>query len=64
MIDDTDADLAFIYIGGPIGIIVGIILILIAMQNAEDCERRTCPTGEPKLLDHECVCVSAPEPRR
>lgn len=66
MIDDSDGDffsLAGMMSNGWLAVallLVGLVLWCIAAWNSIECGERTCP-GEQKakLLDHECVCVTA-----
>lgn len=62
MIDDSDGDFALLAIGGPIGLILAIVLYLVAMDNRKECAAMTCPNGQPaRLLDHDCLCVDKPD---
>ena len=66
MIDDSDGD--FFILAGMASkgwlavafLLVGLVLWGIATWSSADCSERTCP-GEQKakLLDHECICVTA-----
>jgi hypothetical protein len=67
MIDDSDGDffgLMSMGTGGWLGVllaIAAIVLWVIAACNEVDCEAKSCPGGaKAKLLDHACVCVTAP----
>lgn len=66
MIDDSDGDffsLAGIMSNGWTALallLVGLLLWGVATWNSAECSDRTCPGNQKaKLLDHECVCVTA-----
>lgn len=64
MIDDSDGDFALLYVGGPLGLVLAIVLWYVACQNEKECAAMECPHGgAAKLLDHECVCTETPVPR-
>lgn len=64
MIDFDDADdtawLAF-FCEGPLAIIVAIVAVILfcmAVDNKNECAKKTCPADmKPKLTQHDCVCV-------
>ena len=67
MIDDDDVALTAIAwpSGGclwtVLGVVVVIILAVVALENEGECARRTCPNGAtPRVMAHECVCVTLP----
>lgn len=65
MIDTDDGDTALLWAGGGfVGVcflVLAIVLYVIAYQNEQECGERACANGKAaRLLDHECVCVSAP----
>jgi hypothetical protein len=71
MIDEEDADFVWLaWMGWPGGFVctaVGLAIVAAVMffaaQNEADCSKRTCMDGaHPKLMDHECVCVTEPKP--
>ena len=66
MIDTSDGDFALYGIGGVVGLVLAVILFAVAMANSEDCSKRACPNEHEtaRLLDHECVCVAPPGPRK
>lgn len=33
------------------------IMLMIAMSNQQDCEKRRCVTGQARIIDGDCVCV-------
>jgi hypothetical protein len=62
VIDDSDGDFALLLIGGPIGLVLAIVLYLIAADNKKECAEMACPNGAPaRLLDHDCLCVDKPD---
>jgi len=70
MIDDDDVrDFALLSnpqtkLGAILTLIVLVVLAVIASMNDDECAQRTCPAGQtPKLMKHECLCVTiAKEP--
>mgnify|MGYP001579847556 CR=1 FL=1 len=67
MVDDSDVELAAwifnptTWFGLGLTVMVLLIIALIAASNEKECEAKHCDAGKPKLMDHECVCVTAPE---
>jgi len=66
MIDDSDGDFFALAGTGSKGLaavvllLLGLILWALAAWNSAECGERTCPGDQrAKLLDHECVCVTA-----
>jgi hypothetical protein len=48
--------------GGPAAAFIGLLLVVIvfciAMCNADECSRKTCPHGgTSQLMNHTCLCV-------
>lgn len=69
MIDDDDADFAWLASLGTTGwvavllVVVAIVLAIVAASNREACEARHCPDGQkPRLLNGECLCVMEARP--
>jgi len=68
MIDDSDGDhvlLSYNGGGGLLGaiviLVIAIIVYAIAASNKDECSKRHCAEGlQPKLVDHQCLCVGAP----
>lgn len=65
MMDDSDTDfaaLATLSSGSGCGLIVGIVIVIIVAvivsQNKDECAQKHCDVGTPKLMAHECLCVS------
>ena len=65
MIDDDDVrDAAFLSSGltgwgALFGLVLVVVLAYVACENAKECETRSCPDGQkPKLMKHECLCVT------
>lgn len=68
MIDDDDVAIAAALWNptGPVSAIIGLAVVVAlawaACSNDAECAKRSCPHGlAPRLLDHECVCVTEPE---
>jgi len=64
VIDDSDGDFALLAsIGTPGGcgvllLALAIVFYVIASNNKSDCAQKHCDVGTPKLMAHECLCVS------
>lgn len=70
MLDDSDVDFAIL--SGPSGwgggagcifsliwLAIVIIILVVVMDNHEECGQMKCPEGQvPKLMSHECLCVT------
>ena len=58
MIDYDDAgDFAMFGPVGIVGLIIVIILFVCASMNDDDCQKKKCANGEPRLMNHDCLCV-------
>lgn len=68
MIDDSDTDFALLAsmgssgIGGLILLALAIVFAVIAYQNKGECAQKHCDVGTPKLMAHECLCVTGAKP--
>jgi hypothetical protein len=67
MIDDDDASDAFMVAAlspGGFGaflvfLAIAIVFAVYASNNRAECSTRACPSGQsPKLMNHECLCVT------
>jgi len=63
MIDNEDSDdvmLLGLFTPGWMGaalVVLALVFWLVASQNADECASKACPSGKPKLMEHECLCV-------
>lgn len=71
MLDDDDVR-DFVLLSNPrtlfgwaILLALLVALVLVVSANEDECAKRSCPTGQtPRLMKHECVCITvAKEPR-
>ena len=67
MLDDSDVDFAILisnpksWLGLAAFIIFIVVLVIVVQGNKDECEAKTCATGQVgRLLNHECLCVSKP----
>lgn len=58
MIDYHDAEFPLWGVGGGLGLVLAIVMLIIASMNDSECQQKRCPNGQqPRLLDHDCLCV-------
>lgn len=64
MIDDDDVDtvmVASFVSSGTLGwllFLVALLLLCVVAANHDDCAKLHCTAGVPRLIEHECLCVS------
>lgn len=64
MIDSSDGDFALLAVGGPLGLVLAIVLWYVACQNAKECAEMQCPKGgQAELVAHDCRCLDKPLPK-
>ena len=46
------------WVGLAVVIVVAVAAYHCAYSNQQECKAMQCPSGEPRLIDHECLCVA------
>lgn len=70
MLDDEDIDFMILawpsggWIVALVGLVAIVIMCAVVSGNKKECAESHCSHGSGMLVEHECVCVEKPEPRK